>query len=169
MFWTVRSGAAFQAVNESRPSSPAVGQPGPHVDYRVIVWYRRSRPLETFEYQVYDVRKGEYTAAVDDWLSLMRTKYTGYVVIPRAVDLSREKGKTEALKVGAVVQRELLAAAALAGVVLGEAGGTSSRSTRQAYSTRHRGTQRRFSGSSTMISPAGPTSPVPMPYPRPHP
>jgi hypothetical protein len=27
-------------------------------DYKVVVWYRRDRPLETFKYEVYDVRKG---------------------------------------------------------------------------------------------------------------
>ena len=78
-----------------------------------------SRPLETFKYQIYDVRKGEYTPAVDAWVQLMRTKYTAYYVAIRDVDLAREHGDTDQLKVGAVVKRELMVAAALEGVVVG--------------------------------------------------
>ena len=45
-----------------------------------MIWYRRDRPLETFKYQIYDVRKGQYTPAVDAWVQLLRTKYTTYDV-----------------------------------------------------------------------------------------
>ena len=49
----------------------------------------------------------------------MRTKYTAYDVTIREVDLAREQGETESLKVGSVIKRELMAAAALEGVVIG--------------------------------------------------
>ena len=48
-----------------------------------------------------------------------RTKYPSYVVLVRTVDLSRERGQTEKLKVGSVIYRELLVAAAESGVILG--------------------------------------------------
>ena len=89
-------------------------------DFVVLVWYRRNDPLGTFQYQVYDVRKGEYTGAVDDWVNEIRTKYPAYLVLVRPVDLSREAGRTEQLKVGSVIHRELLIAAAAAGVFVGE-------------------------------------------------
>ena len=50
---------------------------------------------------------------MDDWLALLRSRYTTYVVIVRDVDLAREKGASEQLKVGSVIKRDLLAAAAL--------------------------------------------------------
>ena len=69
------------------------------------------------------MRKGEYTPAVEDWVRNTRTKYPSYRVPVRAVDLSRERGgRTEKLKVGSVIHRELLIAAAQAGVFLGLAG-----------------------------------------------
>src|SRR5262245_48343103 len=87
-------------------------------DFIVLTWYRRDDALATFQYQVYDVRKGEYTAAVDAWIKDVRTKYPGYLVLVRTVDLRNEAGETEALKVGSVVHRELMVAAARSGVVL---------------------------------------------------
>ncbi len=88
-------------------------------DFVVLVWYRRNDPLGTFEHQFYDVRKGEYTTAVNDWLTVMRTKHTDYLVVVRPVNLSRERGETEKLKVGSVIYRELMIAAAQSGVVVG--------------------------------------------------
>ena len=77
------------------PKPPAT--PG-SADFRVVVWYRRDQPLETFKYQAYDERRGEYTPAVDDWITLLRTKYPAYQIRVRNVFLDREKGVTEALK-----------------------------------------------------------------------
>ena len=87
-------------------------------DHVVLIWYRRDQPLETFQYQSYDVRKGEYTPAVDDWIALMHAKHPRYLVLVRKVDLSRERGETDQLKIGSVIHRELLIAAAEAGVFL---------------------------------------------------
>ena len=74
----------------SESSRSARGDAG-HTDFRVVVWYRRDRPLETFKYQVYDVRKGQYTPAVDAWIQLLRTKYPAYDITIREVDLAREQ------------------------------------------------------------------------------
>jgi hypothetical protein len=99
----------------------SIAWPSGRPDFIVLVWYHRAQALGTFQYQLYDVRKGEYTPAVDAWVRETRARYPDYVVTARAVDLSREKGETEMLRVGSVVHRELLAAAARAGVFPGPA------------------------------------------------
>jgi hypothetical protein len=99
----------------------AAGSPRPRpprADFMVLIWYRRDDPLGTFQQQVYDVRKGEYTPAVEEWVESMRAKYPSYLVLVRPVDLGRERGETEKLKVGSVIHRELMVAAASAGVFL---------------------------------------------------
>jgi hypothetical protein len=140
------------------------------VDFVVLIWYREDRPLETFQHQTYDVRKGEYTVAVDDWLMEMREKHPRYVVRVLEVDLDRERGATEQLRVGSVIHRELLAAAAQSGVMLGAplrlSPGPSAvrgQATRASPLAMPGGRDRSFLNSSP------PTFPVPMPYPRPHP
>jgi hypothetical protein len=108
-----------EAAGGARGVMAARRMPG-RADFVVLVWYRRNDPLGTFQHQVYDVRKGEYTQAVDDWVNVIRAKYPAYLVLVRPVDLRREAGQTEQLKVGSVIHRELLIAAAASGVLLGE-------------------------------------------------
>ena len=149
----------------------------PRADYKVVIWYQQDRPLDTFRYQIYDVRKGEYTPAVDAWLELMRSKHPAYLVAVRDVDLSREKGATESLKVGSVVMRELTAAASLEGIVVGgpKTGGLSRpRSPRPGLSAPLGNMGRTDTPGMGLpravdLNPPSYTYPVPMPYPRPHP
>jgi hypothetical protein len=157
------------------PPKPSVAPP--RTDYKVVVWYRRNQPLETFKYQAYDVRKGEYTPAVDSWVELMRTKYPGYEVLVRSVDLAREKGQTEALKVGSVIQRELMVVASLEGVFIGDGVTRGSPRTRTSSPLLSGGAGRTGPQMTTGprpsravdLNPPSATFPVPMPYPRPHP
>jgi hypothetical protein len=122
----VSTAIANAAVNAAGPGQAAGGRKSAGAtatnlagaDHVVLVWYRREQPLETFQTQSYDVRKGEYTPAVDEWIALMHAKHPGYVVLVRKVDLSRERGDTDQLKIGSVIHRELLIAAAEAGVFL---------------------------------------------------
>src|SRR5690242_16769928 len=107
-----------RAQAPSRPAGSVPPSPA-RIDFKVVTWFRRDEPLATFKYQIYDVRKGEYTPAVDAWLELMRTKHPAYEVTVRNVDLAREKGQTEMLKVGSVIKRELAAVAGLEGVFVG--------------------------------------------------
>jgi hypothetical protein len=163
--------AAQTAPATRRPPSP------PRIDYKVLIWYRRDRPLDTFKYQIYDIRKGEYTPAVDAWIELMRSKHPAYVVMERDVDLRREKGETEALKVGSVVMRELTAAASLEGIVVG--GGAQGTLSPPLASGPGRSRSSSLPGQpyspgmtlprSVDINPPDYSYPVPMPYPRPHP
>jgi len=149
------------------------------VDFKVVVWYSKADPIDTFQYQAYDLRKNEYTPAVDEWVEMMRTRFPNYEVIVRDVDVARETGPTETRKVGSVIYRELLSAAATQGVFVGAAAPPLSSSTAPQRS--------RFFDAPVL--PRGPFPgygyspilpmfyqnplpmgfPVPMPYPRPHP
>jgi len=146
-------------------------------EFKVLVWYRRNDPLGTFKYEVYDVRKGEYTAAVDAWARNIETSYPAYLVVVRGVDLNREQGETERLKVGSVIKRELMVAAAMSGVFLD--GGPSvspgpglgvSRTPGPAASM---GSLNRPLGAAgidrSYLNPLPTPFPMPVPYPRPHP
>jgi hypothetical protein len=165
---------AFAGPGEAagRPRSASTSGPDlAGIDYVVIVWYRRNDPLGTFQYQTYDVRKGEYTDAVDAWLKLMQEKYPSYLVKVRKVDLERERGETEQLRVGSVIHRELLVAAAESGVILGGP----LRIGPGPYATPSRAPRTNVwaelpgAGGQTNINPVQGTSPFPVPYPRPHP
>jgi hypothetical protein len=172
---TSMTGVLFGVAAAQTASATAGLSAPPRVDYKVVVWYRQDRPLETFKYQTYDVRKGEYTPAVDAWLELMRTKHPAYVVMVRDVDLGREKGETESLKVGSVVMRELTAAASLEGIVVGAGlGGRPFRPlvSRPGFSPPPGMAARPYPPGtgpprSVDLNPPAYSFPFPMPYPRP--
>jgi hypothetical protein len=163
------------------PSKPA-GPPSnshSHIEFKVITWFRRDQPLATFKYQIYDLRKGEYTPAVDAWLDLMRSKHPAYQVTVREVDLAREKGQTEMLKVGSVIKRELAAVAGLEGIFVGD--GTAAGISRLPAFTPGLGSTTAPQGlfrtgppgpridRSLYANPPSYGFPFPVPYPRPHP
>jgi hypothetical protein len=137
----------------------------------VLVWYARAHPLDSFQYQVYDVRKGEYTPAVDTWIALVRKEYLAFVLITRDVDLRYERGDTEALKVGSVVTRDLLAAAAIAGVVTnaGRSIGPGPRARESGLRTPLMPGRGPAGARGIDLNPSRMPFPVPYPYPRPHP
>jgi hypothetical protein len=109
--------AVFQRARE-----PAAG----NVDFKIAVWYSKA-DLASFKYEIYDVRKGQYTPKVDEWVKHLQAKYPGYFVAVRDVDLKREEGDTEQLKVGSVIRRELIAAAGTVGIVIDSRRGASLR------------------------------------------
>ncbi len=159
-----------KSISVTKPSAE-------HTDFKVLIWYRRNDPLGTFKYEVYDVRKGEYTAAVDAWVRNIEKSYSAYLVVVRSVDLKRERGETEKLKVGSVIKRELIAAAGMAGVFLD--GGPSVGSgpllgaSRAPGPAASMGSLNRPLGSAgndrSYLNPLPTPFPVPVPYPRPHP
>jgi hypothetical protein len=165
-----------RTVAAQAPASEPKAVAAPRVDYKVVAWFDRARPIASFQYQAYDVRKGEFTPAVEAWVAMMAEKYPNYDVAVRDVDLARESGPTETRKVGAVVHRELLAAAAAEGLFLGAESARSVVS-REPLTTRL--TPIRGSHGPSLYLPAVPMSfprnglpmgfPVPMPFPRPHP
>jgi hypothetical protein len=147
------------------------------VDFKVLVWYRRADPVATFKYEIYDVRKGEYTSKVDDWIETVRTKYPGFYAVVRDVDLSREMGETELLRVGSVISRELNIAATSAGIVFGPrrvdprpAGygvfGTAPGASLGRAPGRVRGSVGSQGGDRDFLKPNPTSFPVPVPFPR---
>jgi hypothetical protein len=171
-------GFPARAQTPARPAS-SVPTSAARTDFKVITWFRRDQPLATFKYQIYDIRKGEYTPAVDAWLELMRTKHPAYQVTVRNVDLVREKGQTEMLKVGSVVKRELAAVAGLEGVFVdgGIAAGLGRPPTITAGPGASTAVQWMFRPGplgpridrSLYANPPSSGFPFPVPYPRPHP
>jgi hypothetical protein len=157
-------GAAGRGPRPARNAHPDPAR----ADEVVVVWYRLDDPLGTFRYRIYDVRKGEYTPAVDAWLDLMHRQFPRYEARALPVDLALEEGSTEKLKVGSVIRRELLLAAARSGVVPG-----APIAIRPATETPPSHPLARpelpGAGGSSSINPVTPPSPFPMPYVRPHP
>jgi hypothetical protein len=163
---------AHAGPGEAGRGRRTAGTAGPDLagaDYVVLVWYRGDDALGTFQHQTYDVRKGEYTAAVDDWLKEMREKHPRYVVRLLPVDLDRERGATEQLKVGSVIHRELLFAAARSGVVLGAPIriGPGPYASQRPVPRMNVWTEQPGAGGSSNINPVGAPMPFPMPYVRP--
>ena len=120
--------SAFSGPGEAAShakSQPVAKNAAPHTDYKVLIWYRKNDSLGTFKFEIYDVRKGEFTPEVDDWIKNIKAKYPAYYVALRDVDLSRELGATDLLRVGKVIDREVAVAAALAGVPYGPGGADS--------------------------------------------
>src|SRR5512135_1137054 len=78
-------------------------------DFKVIFWLDGA----TVRHQAYDIRKGQYTPAVEDWLRRQRPRFdeAGYAVegrlaAVRDVYLAREPGRTESEKLEAAIARE---------------------------------------------------------------
>lgn len=177
--WIAFGVASIALAGVARADGEGEDEPDPKVDYKVVVWYNKSAPIDTFKHQTYDLRKNEYTPTVDEWVEMMRTRYPNYEVVVRDVDVARETGPNDTRKVGSVIYRELLSAAATQGVFVGAAAPPLSPSP----------TFRRPKPLATPPSSLGPMPgygyspilpmfyqnplpqgfPVPVPYPRPHP
>ena len=113
------AGATDFGPGETAAGAHAAQHLARNAEFKVLVWYRRNDPLGTFKYEVYDLRREQETAKIDAWIKEVRTKYPAYIVSVHDVDLKRERGATESLKVGSVIQRDLTVAAGLAGIVVG--------------------------------------------------
>jgi hypothetical protein len=156
--------------------------PGP-LRFKVVTWYDRERPFDSFRYRAYNLEKGEYTKAVDDWRSLMDRKYPGYTVT--VLDLAVTEGDP-ARKIGEAVEEQnyVLAKAILQGSGIGSerrASGYSSgylgfssvpcpRRSPGGYPFKNP-VPRSFSqqGAAHTIPSSSYLYPNPFPYPRPHP
>jgi len=170
----------------SRADLPEAPQPeaaGTAV-FKLVIWYDRSRPFETYRYRAYNLGKGEYTKAVGDWMALMERSYPGYTVLVREVAVTEGD---PADKVTAAVADEKLA---LAKSIM-QANGFGVPGRRSEYGSGYSGlswspqtTAPRRDASSFKNATPGSFSPLgaahtvpsptypfpnPMPYPRPHP
>jgi hypothetical protein len=86
----------------------AAEEPPPPPEYKVAFWYRRSDPLNTFRHQVYDLRKGQYTGAVDDWLRRMQADHPDYVAYVKEIRLDPDSGEAEKKQLATAILRENL-------------------------------------------------------------
>jgi hypothetical protein len=98
--------ASWASVAAHGQLAPTPARPAP--DIRVVFWFDAQGALR---HQAYDLRKGEYTKAVDDWVSAVRYDSHGYVVpgpmaTIRNVRLSEEAGVNEAEKLASAISRE---------------------------------------------------------------
>jgi len=84
---TIPSGSAAMEFGPGEAAGGSQRGQAATADFKVLVWYRRDDALGTFKYQVYDLRKGEYSAAVDAWIKDIPAKYPAYIVLVRDVDL----------------------------------------------------------------------------------
>ena len=137
-------------------------------DLKIAFWYDRSRPLETFRYQVYDLRKHEFSQSVIDWLELLEQRFPRYDAYIRNVRLSGGPEKAEKLEIGDAIVREFLVVGTahgydFSGVSVGSMARPSS-SKSASRSVRVRTPVFRPDGAS---GPGG--APFPFPFPRPRP
>lgn len=167
-------------------SDPVKKSPGPArpdaPDYRVVFWFAGS----DWKHQVYDVRKGQYTRAVEDWVLANRFEVdpSGYLLpgrmaTVRDVVLKDQSGTTEQEKLDSAIQREqatILGAGqpatvhrthrfALPEVPSSRTGERARRPTPGPWEFRRPPGQ----GSAPLFGPPVSRSPFPYPYPRPHP
>jgi hypothetical protein len=168
---TIPTGSAAMEFGPGEAAGGSQRGQAAAADFKVLVWYRRDDALGTFKYQIYDLRKGEYSAAVDAWIKDIPVKYPAYIVLVRDVDLKRAKGETEMLKVGSVIKRELMGAAAMSGIAIGGGLGTNPGAIYLGPSQAP--TMNRSPGlpqvDRSFLNPNPTPFPVPVPYPRPHP
>lgn len=137
-------------------------------DLKIAFWYDRSRPLETFRYQVYDLRKHEFTESVADWLELIKHSFPRYDAYIRDVRLGGGRERAEKLEIGDAIVREFLVVGAAHGYDFsGVSVGSMARPSASA------GASRSARARAPAFRPGGPSAPggapFPFPFPRPHP
>lgn len=188
----VTSLALAQPAGASKPEEEA-----PRSGYKVAFWYDHARPIQSFQYQVYDLAKGQYDhQAVSHWLDIIKSKFPGHTAYVKDILPVRESGKDEHAALMAAIEREKQKV----GEMMGRTGsenqpvpsqernrptmtsdvtrptdfGSLMHPSISGYSrSRSNGRTslgRLFSGSSRYdYAPSTPSFPFPYPYPRPHP
>src|SRR5437867_2934717 len=87
--------ALLLAADRAPGQAPSAPPPAAAADYKIAFWYHRSDPLNTFHYQVYDLRQGQYTGAVEDWLRTMQANHPDYAAYVKDLRLKPDSGQTE--------------------------------------------------------------------------
>jgi hypothetical protein len=90
-------------------SIPAAAAPSPEPpDFKIAFWFRRNDPLNTFQFQAYDVRKGEYNpVVVEAWLDRIGRDFPGYIAYVKDVRIA--PGEAARQKVAATIIDEHIA------------------------------------------------------------
>jgi hypothetical protein len=163
----------------------AGGAPGAALagQFKVLVWYDSERPFDSLRYRAYEVARGQYTKAVDDWLDLVRRSYPRYTAL--VLDVTAGDREPAAAIAAAVDDLKYTMAQSILRGYAGREGGPSRYAAGYAgvESPRRPGAgpgstpfrnvvPRSFSGlgaSGSMPSRPPYLFPNPFPYPRPHP
>src|SRR5512135_165592 len=172
------------------PARAAAAPPPGPPDLRIAFWFRRNDPLNTFQFQAYDIRKGEYNpAVVEAWLTRIRRDFPAYKAYVKDVRLA--PGEEARRKVAATIIDEHIATGgpytglglhgiqdrifggAIGSLYHPQGLGLTSEAPRLSGGP---GSARPLrsppevgGGGSGAFSPPSYPSPVPYPYPRPHP
>ncbi|MEO6808037.1 MAG: hypothetical protein ABI353_02865 [Isosphaeraceae bacterium] len=104
----VRSTRFIQALVMAWAVASAHGQAGLDPEFKVVYWYDRADPVGSFKSRAYDLRKHEYDdPKVDAWLAMMARDFPRFAAYSRTVDLDRLPGRTDQEKLTAASTREL--------------------------------------------------------------
>ena len=89
---------------------PDAGPPPPPASsvYKLLIWYDRTHPFDSFQSRAYNITRGQYTKAVDDWMALMHRDYPRYTIVVH--ELTVAGGDADG-KIAAAVEDEKLALA----------------------------------------------------------
>ncbi|HMB08849.1 MAG TPA: hypothetical protein VKP69_34620, partial [Isosphaeraceae bacterium] len=84
------------------PALAAAAPPPEPPDFKIAFWFRPNDPLNTFQFQTYDIRKGEYNpAVVEAWLTRIRRDFPAYKAYVKDVRLA--PGEEARRKVAATI------------------------------------------------------------------
>jgi hypothetical protein len=132
-------------------------------DFKVVFWFDGG----VLRHQAYDLRKGQYTSAVDEWVSGIRFDPSGYALpghlaTVREVVLAREQGATDSEKLVAAIRR--------AAAQIQDSSAPRLRAVPWPTAAMPRRQVRaRPLYSRAVVAPPAMPFPQPYPYPRPHP
>jgi hypothetical protein len=93
-----------QTASTEKSTTTSVRSRSP--DYKVVFWFTNTG----WRHQVYDVRKGQYTQAVDDWVNHLEFDESGFVrpgrlATVRQVYLTDETGASDSDKLASAITR----------------------------------------------------------------
>jgi hypothetical protein len=102
--------ASSRAEAQATAAPPASADPAARPpDYKIAYWYRRSDPLNTFRFRAYDLRKGQYTAAVDRWLQTMQADHPDYAAYVKDLRLKPDSVEGEGKQIATAILQENIA------------------------------------------------------------
>ncbi len=93
-------------VGPMRPVGPPTVRGPEDCEYKVVYWYDKENPKGTLKYQVYDIRKREFTKDVADWVKKVEFTNPNLIAYQKDVYLGDESGITEKEKLDAAIGRE---------------------------------------------------------------
>ncbi|SIO66550.1 hypothetical protein SAMN05444166_8125 [Singulisphaera sp. GP187] len=173
------------ALAQGVASTP--GEPAPRSGYKVAFLYDRTRPTPTFQYQVYDLGKGQYDhQAVSRWLDVIKARFPDYAAYIKDIPTGHEPGTDErAALMTAIAQEKQKVESTFLRALTNEPTRPPTDYERLMHPSisGYNPNPVRSTGRSVFSSPLGgswrfeyappspsyPSSPFPYPYPRPHP